>query len=95
MESPESGRPGRMRFVANDEGIRPAGHVSLPADVVGELRKRLIRDHYTDTTGSNDSRWWGCRVCEWVWRHGDKENHDVDCPMPALRFAAQGGESDG
>lgn len=48
---------------------------------LAEVRRRMITDHHTDTSGSDASRWWSCRVCAWSWRHGQPELHEPSCPL--------------
>lgn len=44
------------------------------------VRRRMVVDHYTGTA-PDSARYWVCRICAWLWKDGESENHDPTCPL--------------
>lgn len=79
--------PERVKLVmavveAHDQQL--AGRLMALEQALRGVKLRMVRDHYTDTTGSDEFRRWVCYICEWGWRHGDAELHEPSCPLQAL-----------
>ncbi|MBI1973038.1 hypothetical protein HYS50_03465 [Candidatus Woesearchaeota archaeon] len=47
---------------------------------LAEAKKRAIKDFY-DGTSPTSAHWFVCILCGWVWRDGERESHDHDCPL--------------
>lgn len=50
------------------------------AQRLAEVRRRVIVDFY-DGTGQSAGHWITFCLCGWAWRYGEKELHDLGCPM--------------
>lgn len=48
---------------------------------LAEIRHRAILDFSTDTTGSDESKRRGCRLCDWHWHANRREAHEPSCPL--------------
>ena len=47
---------------------------------LAEVRRRTVTKFWRGTAPESPA-WWSCHLCEWTWKDGDAELHDVGCPM--------------
>lgn len=41
--------------------------------------------HFSTVTNAAGNPWRSCRICAWVWRDGEPEQHAADCVVASLR----------
>ena len=46
------------------------------------VRRRVVVDHYTGSS-PDSPHFWSCRLCTWIWKHGEPELHEPTCPLAA------------